>query len=108
MLHRLSLVHRFVDDLFVPDFPDFENFMYLDQYFFGGGTYPKSSYKLNCTSKDFSCNFLNLAVKQSPQGISCDIFDKCSQPEIEMIHMPMFIPISQLSWELSIVNFAGF
>jgi hypothetical protein len=29
LLHRLSLVHRFVDDLFVPDFPDFENFIYL-------------------------------------------------------------------------------
>jgi hypothetical protein len=29
VLHRLSLVRRFVDDLFVPDFPDFENFMYL-------------------------------------------------------------------------------
>jgi hypothetical protein len=30
-------------------------------------------------------------VKQSPQGISCDIFDKRSQPEyagIEMIRMP--------------------
>jgi hypothetical protein len=27
VLHRLSLVGRFVDDLFVPDFPDFENFM---------------------------------------------------------------------------------
>ncbi len=31
MLHRSSLVHRFVDDLFVPDFPDFENFLYLEQ-----------------------------------------------------------------------------
>ncbi len=27
VLHRLSLLSRFVDDLFVPDFPDFENFM---------------------------------------------------------------------------------
>ncbi len=31
VLHRSSLVHRFVDDLFVPDFPDFENFLYLEQ-----------------------------------------------------------------------------
>ncbi len=41
-------------------------------------------------SDGFSCNFLDL-VKQSPQGISCDIFDKCSQPEyegIELICMP--------------------
>jgi hypothetical protein len=36
VLHRLSLVRRFVDDLFVPDVPVFENFMYLDQDFFGG------------------------------------------------------------------------
>jgi len=30
-------------------------------------------------------------VSQSPQGLSCDIFDKCSQPEhagIDMIRMP--------------------
>ncbi len=31
VLHSLSFVHRFVDDLFVPDFPDFENFTYLNQ-----------------------------------------------------------------------------
>jgi hypothetical protein len=31
VLHRSPLVRRFVDDLFVPDFPDFENFMYLEQ-----------------------------------------------------------------------------
>jgi len=29
VLHRLSLVHRFVDDPFVLDFPDFESSMYL-------------------------------------------------------------------------------
>jgi hypothetical protein len=46
---------------------------------------------LNCTSKGFSCNFLDLAVRQSVKGLSCDIFDKRSQPEyaaIEMIRMP--------------------
>jgi len=104
VLHRLSLVRRFVDDLFVPDFPDLENFMYLDQYFFGGSTYPKSSRKLNCTSKGFSCNFLNLAVKQSPQGISCDIFDKCSQPEIEMIHMPHVHSNIPITAKLGVIN----
>jgi hypothetical protein len=31
VLHILSLVCRFVDGLFVPDFPDFESFMYLDK-----------------------------------------------------------------------------
>ncbi len=40
MLHRLSLVHRSVD-VFVPDFPDFVNFMYLKQDSFGSGIYPK-------------------------------------------------------------------
>jgi len=42
-------------------------------------------------SKCFSCDFLDPAVRQSPQGLSCDIFDKCSQPEYagtEMIRMP--------------------
>jgi hypothetical protein len=64
--HSSSLVRRFVDDLFVPDFPDFENFMYLNQDSFGSGIYPKASCKLNCTCKGFSCNFLDLTVSQSP------------------------------------------
>jgi hypothetical protein len=63
VLHRLSLVCRFVDDLFVPDFPDFLNCMYLNQDSFGSSIYPKTSCELNCTSKGFSCNFLDLAVK---------------------------------------------
>jgi hypothetical protein len=37
----LSLVHRLVDYLFVPDFPDFENFMHLNQDSYGSGIYPK-------------------------------------------------------------------
>jgi hypothetical protein len=58
---------------------------------FGSSIYPKTSCKLNCTSKGFSCNFLDLTVRQSPQGLSCNIFDKRSQPEyagIEIIRMP--------------------
>ncbi len=51
---RLPLVCRFVDDVFVPDFPDFENFMYLNQDSFGSGIYPKTSCELNCTSKKAS------------------------------------------------------
>jgi len=85
-------------DVFVPDFPDFVNFMHLKQDSFGSGIYPKIFCELNCTSEGFSCNFLDLAVRQSLQDLSCDIFDKRSQPEyagIEMIRMPMFIPISQ-------------
>jgi hypothetical protein len=62
VFHSLSLVCRFVDDFFVPDFPDFENFMYLNQDSFGSSIYPKTSCELNCTSKGFSCNFLDLTV----------------------------------------------
>jgi hypothetical protein len=66
-----------VDNIFVPDFPDFGNFMYLDRDSFGGSIYSKTSCVSNCTSK----------------GFSCDIFDKHSQPEyasIEIIYMSQF------------------
>jgi hypothetical protein len=36
--------------------------MYLENDSFGGGTYPKTFFELNCTSNGFSYNFLNLAV----------------------------------------------
>jgi hypothetical protein len=112
VLPRLSMVHRFVDELLVPDFPDFENFMYLNQGSFGGSRYPKTSCELNCMSKGFSCNFLDLAVRQSRQGFSCDIFDKHSQPEyagIEMIRMPHVHSNLSITAKLglSIVNFTG-
>jgi len=107
VLHRLSLVCRFVDNLFVPDFPDFENFMYLNQGSFGSSTYPETSFELNCTSKDFSCKFLDLPVRQSPQGLSCDIFDKRSQPEyagIEMIRIPHVHSIISMTAKLGVTN----
>jgi hypothetical protein len=85
VLHSLSLVCRFVVGLFVPDFADFENFMYQDS--FGSVICPKTSCELNCTSKGFSCNFLDLNVRQSPEGLSCDIFDKHSEPEYAGIEM---------------------
>ncbi len=101
-----------MDDLFVPDFPDFENFMYLNQDSFGSGIYPKTFCELNCTSEGFSCNFLDLTLRQSPQGLSCDIFDKHSQPEyvgIEMIRMPhvhfQYLNDCEVGGGLSIVNF---
>jgi hypothetical protein len=78
VLHILSSVLRFVDDHFVPDF---SRFVYLNQDSFGSGIYPRTSCKSNCTSKGFSCNLLDLTVRQSPQGLSCDIFDKHSEPE---------------------------
>jgi hypothetical protein len=107
LLHRLSMLCRFVDDPFVPDFPDIENFMYLDQGTFGSGIYPKTFCELNCVSKGFSCNFLDLAVRQSPQGLSCEIFDKHSQPEyagIEMIRMSHVLSNISMTAELGVIN----
>jgi hypothetical protein len=107
VVHRLSLVCGFVDNLFVPDFPDFENFMYLNQGSFGSGIYPETSCELNCMSKDFSCKFLDLTVRQSPQGLSCDIFDKHSEPEyagIEMIRMPHVHSIISMTAKLWVTN----
>ena len=62
VLHSEYLVRRFVDDLCVPKFLNFEKFMYLHPDSFGSGIYPKTSCELNCTSEDFSCNFLDLSV----------------------------------------------
>ncbi len=107
VLHRLSLVRRFVDDLFVPDFPDFVKFMYHNQDSFGSSIYPKTSCELDCTSEGFSCNFLDLAVRQSPQGLSCDIFDKHSQPEyafIEMIRMTHVHSNISMTAKLGFIN----
>ncbi len=42
VLHELSLVYRFVDDLFVLNFPNFEIFIYLDQDLFSKITGPKN------------------------------------------------------------------
>jgi hypothetical protein len=63
--------------------------------------------------KDLSCNFLDLYVRQSSQGLSCDIFDKHFQPEyagIEMIRMPHVHSNISMSAKLglSIVNCTGF
>jgi hypothetical protein len=66
MFHSLSLVRKFVDDLFVPNYLNFENFMYLHPDSFGSGINPKASCKLNYTSEGFFCNFLDLTVSQSP------------------------------------------
>jgi hypothetical protein len=83
--------------------------MYLDQDSFGGGIHPKTYCELDCTSRGFSCNFLDLAVNQCPQGISCDIFDKCSQPEYAGLNDSHASCASQyLNWVLSTVNFTGF
>jgi hypothetical protein len=107
VLHSLSLVLRFVDDLFVPHFPDFENFMYLNQGSIGSGIYPKTSCELNCMSKGFSCNVLDLVVRQSPQDLSSDIFDKHFQPDyagIEMIRMPHVHSNISITSKLGVIN----
>jgi hypothetical protein len=57
VLHRLYLVCRIVDDLFVADFPDFENFMYLDQDSLMVAYIPNNIWELKYTSKSFSGNF---------------------------------------------------
>jgi hypothetical protein len=95
----------FVGYLFFPNFHD--NFMYLNQDSFSSGIYPKTSYELNCMSKGFSCNFFDLAVRQSPQGLSCDIFDKRAQPEyagVEMIRMPHVHSNISMTAELGVIN----
>jgi len=46
-------------------------------------------------------------VSQSPQGLSCDIFDKRSQPEyagIEMIRMPHFHSNISMTAKLGVIN----
>ncbi len=46
-------------------------------------------------------------MKQSPQGISCDIFDKCSEPEyagIELICMPYVHSNILITAKLGVIN----
>jgi hypothetical protein len=62
---------------------------------------------LNCMSKGFSCDFLDLAVRQSPQGLSWDIFDKRIQPEyagIGMIRMPQVYSNISITEKLGVIN----
>jgi hypothetical protein len=69
--------------------------------------FSQTSCELNCTSKGFSCNFLDLTVRQSPQGLSCNIFDKRSQPEyagIEMIRMPHVHSNISMTAKLGFIN----
>ncbi len=50
---------------------------------------------------------LLLSVSQSPQGLSCDIFDKRSQPEyagIEMIRMPHVHSNISMTVKLGVIN----
>jgi hypothetical protein len=81
LLHqRLSLVPKlkFVNDLFVLDFLDFESFMYLYKDNLVVTYTVKTSCEWNCTSSGFSYDFSDLTINQSPQGLLCDIFEKFS------------------------------
>jgi hypothetical protein len=62
--------------------------------------FTKMSCELNCASNCFSCN-LDLAGNQSPQGISCDIFDKWTQPEYAGIER---ISMAHVNWNISITG----
>ncbi len=58
-------------------------------------------------SKGFSCNVLDLVVRQSPQDLSSDIFDKHFQPEyagIEMIRMPHVHSNISMTLKLGVIN----
>ena len=92
-LHKLCNVRRFVDDLFVPDIPFFQEFLYINSNALGGGIYPKDFCELNCTSNSDSCAFLDLKISQSSFGFEVDIYDKRLQPEysnLKIIRMPHF------------------
>jgi hypothetical protein len=92
-LHKLCHIRRFVDDLFVPDIPTFEEFMYLNPDSLGGGIYPKDFCELNCTASSDTCAFLDLKISQSSLGLEVDIYDKRLQPEyagLKIIRMPHF------------------
>jgi hypothetical protein len=57
---------------------------------------------LNCASDGFSCKFLDLAVKQSPQSTSCDIFDNHSQSDL-MIRIAHVLSNISISAKLGII-----
>lgn len=75
-----------MDDLFVLDVLDFQDFMCKDVGIFGG-LYPRNSRELNCTSRGNSCVFLNLRISQFAIGLEVDIYDKRQQPEYSNLHI---------------------
>jgi hypothetical protein len=79
-------VRSFVDDLFVPDIPEFFNFMYLNRDTVCGGIYPISCCELNYTSNDSSYNSLHLAISQDIK-VKHWHFEKHSQPKYTGINM---------------------
>jgi hypothetical protein len=92
LIQRLSLVPKlkFVNDLFVLDFLEFEGFMYLYKDNLVVTYTVKTSCEWNCTSSGFSCDFSDLTIYQSPQGLSCDIFEKFSSLLLSFFSSSMF------------------
>jgi hypothetical protein len=73
--------------------------------------FTRTSCELNCMSKGFSCNFLDLwdkVLKVCPVTFLTNALNQSMQV-LKWLECLMFIPISQLlwSWGLSIVNFTG-
>jgi hypothetical protein len=81
--------------------------MYLDQESFSSSIYSKTSCELNCTSKGFSCNFLDLVVNQVikvyPVLSLTNIFNQSVQV-LKWFTCLMFIPISQFTAKLRVIN----
>jgi hypothetical protein len=76
VLQILFQVHRFVNDLFVPDFVWTLRVLYTWTKTLLVSAYILKGCELNCTYNGFSCNFLDLGINQRPRGLWCDIFDK--------------------------------
>jgi hypothetical protein len=92
---------------FVLDFLDYKSFMYLDKDSFGGGIEPKTSCDLYCTSDCFSCAIVDLAINQSPRGLSFDIFDKFTQQEYACIDIICILHVhsnTYITAKLGIIN----
>ena len=86
--HKLCNVRRFVDDVFVPDIPFFQEFLYINSNALGGGIYPKDFCELNCTSNSDSCAFLDLKISQSSFGFKVD------NSVDSLVFVPLNLPLS--------------
>jgi hypothetical protein len=64
----------------------------------------KTSCELNCTSKSFSCNFLDLAVKQILKIYRVISLTNVLYEGIEMIHMPRVHFNISITAKLGVIN----
>jgi hypothetical protein len=68
------------------------------------GGVAKTSCELNCTSKSFSCNFLDLAVKQILKIYRVISLTNVLYEGIEMIHMPHVHFNISITAKLGVIN----